>query len=237
MGAINISRDEQEALRNTDPSEVEKLVERAVRDEQSDHLYALPLANCGPYVESKLHDFERAIVNSKRYKSPNKMEEARETIRRAGNQLCSAVRDMKRKLEEQERESELFYVDDQIMPPLRYTNHLTVRVSYQWRRSADEKWNYRSVTFTHEVIDIPDYSQPRTKRKPSAAKVYQDKQRELYQTWEHLMFGALHSVKEYLKEDGDGSAIPETYKATVDSYTKTLNNFSTRFWQGKASAS
>lgn len=72
---------------------------------------------------------------------------------------------------------------------------------------------------------------PVSTRKPSAAKQEQELQNRLYQTWEHLMRGALYSVRDYFRDGGDGAKIPETFQVTVDSYSRDLNNYSTQFWR------
>jgi hypothetical protein len=138
---------------------------------------------------------------------------------------------MKQRLETEQKEAQLFIVDDQIMPPHRFSKHLSVRVSYRWRRTVDDEWTFGSITFVHDVDLRPDYATPIPKRKPSAAKREQDQQDRLYQTWEHLMRGALYSVRDYFREGGDGDKIPDTFQATVDSHSRGLNNYSTQFWR------
>ncbi len=45
------------------------------------------------------------------------------------------------------------------------------------------------------------------------------------------MRGALYSVRDYFRQGGDGAKIPESFRATVDSYSRGLNNYSTQFWR------
>jgi hypothetical protein len=116
------------------------------------------------------------------------------------------------------------------MQPHHFGESMNVRVSYRWRRTVDDEWTFGSITFVHKVDLRPDYTMPAPKRKPSAVKQEQDLQNRLYQAWEHLMRGALHSVRDYFKE-GDGGKILETFQATVDSHTRGLNNYSTQFWR------
>jgi len=110
-------------------------------------------------------------------------------------------------------------------------SQLSVRVGYRWRRTVDDEWTFASITFTHIHDPRPDYTLPTPKRKPSATKREQELQNSLHQTWEHLMRGALYSVRDYFRQGGDGAKIPESFRATVDSYSRGLNNYSTQFWR------
>lgn len=231
MGEINIPRDQQNALKAIDTNDLDRLVDQAIREERLGDLYGLPLTSCGPYISTKLHYFEQALAKHRVAKAPRKRAETENALRRAGSDLSFAVGVMKRRMETEQKEGELFYVDDQIMPPHRFGECLSVRVGYRWRRTVDDEWTFGSITVVHNVDLRPDYTIPVPKRKPSAAKQEQDRQTKLYQTWEHLMRGALYSVRDYFKEGGDGDKIPETFQATVDSYSRGLNNYSTQFWR------
>lgn len=234
MGEINISRDEQVAIAAIDASELDRLIDQAVREERSGDLHRLPLANCGSYIATKLHSFDRALAKHREAKAARKRAETGDALRRAGHDLSFAVGAMKQRLETEQKEAQLFIVDDQIMPPHRFSKHLSVRVSYRWRRTVDDEWTFGSITFVHDVDLRPDYTIPAPKRKPSAAKQEQDLQDRLYQTWEHLMRGALYSVRDYFRDGGDGNKIPDTFQATVDSHSRRLNNYSTQFWLQQA---
>jgi hypothetical protein len=231
MGEINIPRDQQNALQAIDTNELDRLVDLAIREERSGDLHRLPLTSCGPYISTKLHYFEQALAKHLLAKAPRKRAETESTLRRAGSDLSFAVGAMKRRMEIEQKEAQLFIVDDQIMPPHRFSKHLSVRVSYRWRRTVDDEWTFGSVTFVYDVDLRPDYMAPAPKRKPSAAKREEDLQNRLYQTWEHLTRGALYSVRDYFREGGDGDKIPDTFQATVDSHSRGLNNYSTQFWR------
>lgn len=231
MGEINIPRDQQNALDAIDANELDRLVDQAIREERSGDLHRLPLTSCGPFVASKLHYFEQTLAKHQSAKAPRKRAETENVLRRAGSDLSFAVGAMKRRMETERTEGQLFYVDDQIMSPHRFGERLSVRVSYRWRRAIDDEWTFGNITFVHDVELRPDYTTPSPKRKPSAAKQEQDRQTKLYQTWEHFMRGALYSVRDYFKEGGDGNKIPETFQATVDPHTRGLNNYSTQFWR------
>ncbi|HWM45688.1 MAG TPA: hypothetical protein VNR11_02110 [Xanthobacteraceae bacterium] len=231
MGEINIPRDQQVAIAAIDVSELDGLIEQAIREERSGDLHRLALANCGPYIATKLHSFDRALAKHREAKARRKRAETGDALRRAGHDLSFAVGAMKQRLETEQKEAQLFIVDDQIMPPHRFTKHLSVRVSYRWRRTIDDEWMLGSITFVHDVDLRPDYATPVRNRKASAAKQEQDLQDRLYQTWEHLMRGALYSVRDYFREGGEGDKIPDTFQATVDSHSRGLNNYSTQFWR------
>jgi hypothetical protein len=231
MGEINIPPEGKDALKKIDDKELSRLIDKALCEERTDVLYGLPLASCGPYVAGRLRTFERSLVDYRQAKSARKRAETEERARRAGNDLSAAVSSMKNRMEEEEKASQLFNVDDLIMPPSSFTERLAVRVNYRWRRTVEDEWNFGTITFYHDVDLRPDYTIPIPKRKPGAVQQKREMQEKLYQTWEHLMRGALYSVRDYLKDGGDGSAIPETFKVTVDSHTRGLNNRSTEFWR------
>jgi hypothetical protein len=216
MGEINIPRDQQIALAAMDVTEVDRLIEQAIREERSGDLHRLPLGNCGSYIATQLHYFEQALAKHRQAKAPRKRAETEGALRRAAHVLSFAVGAMKRRMEAEQKEWQLFFVDDEITPPYRFSKHLSVRVSYQWRRTIDDEWAFGSITFAHDVDVRPDYMTPAPKRKPSAAKQEQDLQNRLYQTWEHFMRGALYSVRDYFREGGDGDKIRDTFQATVD---------------------
>lgn len=229
MGEINIPPNEQAALDAVDTREFDRLIDEAVRSEQSGPIPDL-LWNCGPYVAGRLQAFEQALARHREAKAARKREETGRDLRSAASDLGHAVEAMKRRLETERKDAELFVVEDVIPPPYRFRTALSVTVNYRWRRFVDDAWTYGHITFTHEADTRPDYTRPAPKRKPSAARQEQDLQTKLYHIWEHLMRGALYSVRDYFRDGGDGAAIPETFKARVDAYSRGLNNYSTRFW-------
>lgn len=231
MGELYIPRDQQNALAAIDTRELEGLLDQAIQEERSSGLHRLALASCGPYVAGKYQSFYEALAKHRDAKSSRKREQTGDTLRRAARDVSFAVRAMKQRMETEETESQLFVIDDHIMQPFHFSKHMSVRVSYRWRRTVDDDWNHGSITFVHDVDLRPDYMTPAPKRKPSAAKREEELQYRLYQTWEHLTRGALYSVRDYFRDGGDGDKIPETFKVTVDSYSRDLNNYSTQFWR------
>ena len=231
MGEINIPRDQQTAITAIDARELDRLIDQAIREERSGELHRLPLAACGSHIGTKLHSFDRALAKHREAKAPRKRAETGDALRRAGHDLSFAVGAMKQRLETDQKDAQLFIVDDQIVPPYRFTTQMSVRVSYRWRRTIEDEWQWGSITFVHHHDPRPNYAVPVSTRKPSAAKQEQELQNRLYQTWEHLMRGALYSVRDYFRDGGDGAKIPETFQVTVDSYSRDLNNYSTQFWR------
>lgn len=60
-----------------------------------------------------------------------------------------------------------------------------------------------------------------------------EKEAELHRVWDQLRRLALHSVKEYFQEGGDGSKIPQPFQANNGASGGGLNNFSLSFWNDK----
>ncbi|MEH0196277.1 hypothetical protein V7S57_12225 [Caulobacter sp. CCNWLY153] len=188
------------------------------------------LWNCGPYILQNLHAFERALDRDRQAKSGRKREETQYDLYRAASDVTYAVDAMKRRIEEELRDRELFTIDDLIWSPLRLSQTLSVRVSYSWRSTIDDQWKHGSITFTHEVDLRPGYSSPAPKRKPTKAQQDRELQTHLRHTWEHLKSGALYAVREFFKDGRSGADIPKTFTARTDTYSRGLNNHSTKFW-------
>lgn len=231
MGDIYIPHDQRTALAAIDASELDRLIDQAIQEERSANLHRLHLADCGSYIATQFHHFERAQAKHREAKASRKRAETERVLRRAGHDLTFAVRAMKRRMETEQKEEQLFYVDGRIVPPYRFSKHLIVRVSYRWRRTVDDEWTLSSITFVHDVDLRPDYRTQPPKRKPSAAKQEQYLQNQLSQTWEHLVTGALYSVRDYFRDGGDVDKIPDTFQATIDPHSRGLNNHSTQFWR------
>lgn len=230
MNEINIPPDQQDALKAIEHRELDRLIEQAVQKEELGGLHNLPLTRCGPYIARQLHDFEQALAKYGEAKVSRKRVATEASLRRAASDLSFAVGMMKRRMETERKEGQLFYIDDQIIPPHHFSEHLRLRLSYRWRRTVDDEWRFGGIMFVYDVNLRPDYTFPIPRRKPSAAKQEQDRQTKLYQAWEHLMKVALCSVRDYFREGGDGDRIPEIFQAIVDPDTRGLNNYSAQFW-------
>lgn len=231
MGEINIPQRERDALKSIDAFKLRDAIKSCMDEGYSTGLAPFRLFDCGLYVHNQLGYFERALANLRAAKAPKKVADTLYEAEKTGLDLIFAVEQMQSRLKQEEVDEQLFKVDDLIMQPGRFDELLSVRVRYQWRSTADSQWNYGSIVFTHRVVSRPDYSTPLPKRKPSAAKQEQDRQDRLRDTWNHLMSQSLHSVKDFLKDGGDGSLIPETFQVNTDDYSGHLNNHSAKFWQ------
>lgn len=228
VGEINIPREERDALRSIDADVLGKRIRQCLDEKRLSSLRGLGLESCGLYVASSLREYEGALA--KYGAAAKKLAEMETWARRAGDDLARAVQKMKCRAEKEEAEDQLFHVEDCITPPYRSSEHLTVCVSYRWRPTVEDEWILGSITFTHDVDLRPDYTVPAPKRKPSVAQQAQDRRDAQYREWEHLMRLALYSVKEYFQEGGNAAAIPTTFQAKADAYSRRLNNFSARFW-------
>lgn len=233
MGEINLTDSEKRALKAIDECKLDELIDQALQEEHSGALHRLPLSSCGPYVATKLHYFGESLREYRESRSARKREDKHSHARRAGSDLSFAVGSMKRRMETEEQDGQLFQIDDRIPWPYRFSKKLQVTVSYRWRGTIEDEWTYGSTTFRHEVRPQPVYALSRPKRKSSAAKQAQDLHDELSRTWEHLKRLALYSVRDYFRDGGDGSKIPESFQAIADPHTQGLNNFSAKFWHEK----
>lgn len=144
--------------------------------------------------------------------------------------LVDAVQQMKHRVEEEEKENQLLYIEDAISPPYDFSENLTVQVSYRWRQTTEDEWKHSNITFIHCVDLRPDYTIPQSKRKSSARSQKQSQQDELYRQWERLMQLALFSVRDFFKDGGKAADIPKTFHVRTDPH-KGLNNFSADFWR------
>lgn len=235
MGEINLEQREIEAIKGVDERELSKLIDEAIRSERVGGLYRLRLRDCGEYVASKLHYFEKALNAYRDAKSAKKRDETHSYARRMGSDLSFAFSRMKDRMETEERQRPYWYVDDGVYWPHHFTNNLSVTISYRWRKAVEDDWNFGSITFHHKVVPRPSYLQPQAKRKPSKAKQEEIRQSELSSTWEHMMKSALYKVRDYFESGGDGHQIPETFTAVPDR-DGHLNNFSLKFWADDAKA-
>lgn len=233
MGEINLPREQMEALGAIDTAEVDRLLDRAMRDERTSELRQA-LLRCGEYVGRELRSFEKALDAHRSARAAHKREVTSRDLYKAKFDLSAAVWAMKRRVEEDRKDAELFVVEDAIRPPHWLSRNLSVCVNYRWRSRPEDDWTYGSIEFSHDHDPRPDFTFPLPSRKPTEAQRKKAFQNELYQTWEDLMRQGLYAVRDYFKAGGDGAAIPKTFKATPDAYSRRLNNFSTRFWPDKA---
>jgi|SRR3990167_819844 len=229
MGDLNVPRSEAQALKAIDADVLTDLVDQCIRDERSSAIRGLRLDGCGPYVASRFRAFEGALAAHHKAKSAKKRAETAYDLRSAGSDLTHAVQQMKHRVATEEQESQLFYVDDNVMVPSRFSEQLTVRISYQWRASASDSWSYGSIVFSHTDQPRSQYLLPTRARKPSAAQKERTRQDHLYGQWEYLKGLSLQSVRDHFRRGGSGAEIPQEFQAKTDSHSQGLNNFSADF--------
>ncbi|MCC5053892.1 hypothetical protein [Xanthomonas campestris] len=231
MLEINLPPEEVAALRAIDTRALGQAIDACLDARRgASSLRENRLDSCGLYVASKLRAFETALAAYAGAKSAKKLADTESRARRAGSDLVAAVQNMQHRVETQEKERKLFFVEDHIIPPGSFSKQLSVPVRYSWRPTPEAEWIYGTITFSHTHDPRPDYRVSPPKRKPSAAKQERDQQDELWRQWEQLRDRGLESVATYLREGRDGAAIPQSFQARVDPYDRHLNNFSCRFW-------
>lgn len=234
MGELNVPRAAADALKAIDVNLLNELIDQCVRCEQSFPIRALRLDSCGLYVSSKQQVFERALADLRSAKSAKKLAETAYDARKAGGDLLHAVQQMKERVVMEEREGLLFYVEDNVMQPLGFSENLTVRLSFRWRTTVEDRWTSGDIVFSHKVESRPNYLLAVPARKPSAARQERDRQEALCRTWEYLRDLGLQSVRDHFRRGGSGASIPQTFQAKPDSHSQGLNNFSAQFQFQKA---
>lgn len=232
MGYINLTEHEKQSIQAVDVDEMVRLLDKVIEEESGTALSQLPLRSCGDFVLTQLANFEQSLRNLRAAKSYAEREDAYFRARKDREALSNSVYRMKHRVLEDEKHAELFHVEDRFFhPPNVFERHLSIHVSYRWRPSKDDEWNYGGITFTHEVKpQISRFPQFQPKRRPSAAQMRRDLQRELYDTWERMKNSALVTIRDYFREGRDGSLIPDSFKAVPDSHEGYLNNNSLKFW-------
>ncbi|HCJ8955395.1 hypothetical protein RQL50_19300 [Citrobacter freundii] len=226
MSYFDISPAARKALKAIDESELEKCIAKCQYEEQTYYLQDFRLYDCGPYVSQRLLCFENAVTALRASKSAKKREAEGFKVQKAGRDLTAAFLQMRAGISEVEAEEVTFCVDEQNFPPTTFSEHLSVRISYSWRIDQNAEWQFGNIIFSYLAKELPSYFSVVPARKVSAARQKQEKQENLYRTWEHLKAMCKESVHNYLKEGRDGSLIPKTF--TV----KNLNNFGANFWGG-----
>lgn len=123
-----------------DTERLQKLVSQCLNDEDSSALRGLRLESCGDYVAAQFRIFERALANYGMAKSVKKRTETEQDARRAGSALVSALEEMQGRVEAEETEGQLFFVEDDVMQPLGSSNNLSVSVRFRWRALITDPW-------------------------------------------------------------------------------------------------
>lgn len=236
MTYINLPSYQQAAISDVDETVLRAAVRRCLDEECIRPIHGLGLSDCGPYVGTKLHAFQKAIAEYGQAKAHAKRERTRQDALHAGSDLVHALQQMKGRLETERQEGELFFIDDQIRAPLHLSKRLSVPVSFRWRASPSADWKHGYVTFVYDFSPQPSYTFPLPKRKPSAAQMARDLEDSRHREWERLKAQALFSMREFFRDGGDGDAVPEVFAVRPSPYGGGLNNFSCNFWQAEKPA-
>ena len=230
MSILYFTKYEMVAIKAIDVSELEACVKQALSEQSATALFGLHLPNC----DLQLNKYIRDLGSYAKAKAATKRAETWSRAWSSGQDLIWAVQDMQKRVEKQEKETELVRIKDIIARPYFLSEKISVPVSYQWRRMVEESWAFGTITFMHNVNMSPDYSLPKPIKKLSAAKQEEQRQQDLLEHWNRLRDSALNAVREFLTEGGDGLKIPETYDATPKNRDRHLDNFSCNFWSLKA---
>jgi len=231
MGIINLTDREQTSIKAIDDGELIKAIDRSVREESSSPLYGLSLSSCGDHISHMFRAFEQAVASYQKAKLGKKHEGAHLWLIRAGSDLRDAIRRMKDRVDVENKERELFYVDDNIHWPLHFSKTLVVTIPYQWRKAVEDEWKHGSITFHHEVIPDNQLSGSHSRQKTSAKKRELLLQAELSSTRQNLLLMTLCSVRDYFRSGRDGSKIPKDFRIRTDPHSGSLNNRSAEFWE------
>ncbi len=233
MNSLYLTEQEKAALRAIDLHRLDELVEEALWQQRVTGLYYLQLSSCGAYVANRFRAFDREIADYAKAKAVKKREDMRGRAWLAGREVCTAVRAMLERSDEEERERQLFRVDDMIHTPYLFSENLEIRVHFDWRVQPEDAWNSGTIAFIHSVDMRPDYTLQlhQLKRKPSAAKLEQERQDTLFRHWDHLRVLAISSVRKFLQDGGDAAMIPERFVAKTSGCGRYLNNFSCNFFE------
>ncbi len=230
MGEINLTDRQINALKAIDEHELRELIDDAIQQERpSQALQQLPFMDCGVYVGTQRSYFWDSLKRYREAKSAKKREQTEYDVQRAGRDFLFSFQQMKHRMKEEEKNRLLFFVDDQIFFPHRFTKDLSVTASYRFRKTTSDEWTFGRITFQHRFVPPISHLPTQPKRKPSAAKQDEILQEELSLAWQHFTRSALWAVREFFVDGGDGNNIPDRFTAVIDNRGQ-LNNYSLRFW-------
>lgn len=115
-GEVSIPHSERKPLKAVDTDLLDKLIQQCLAVECPDAMQRLRLNCCGPYVASEFRTFQRALTARQRA-VPKNREETESNAQRAGDDLAHAISQMQHRLEIEEKEEQLFNIDDQLIQP------------------------------------------------------------------------------------------------------------------------
>ena len=227
---FNLTESEKQAIKSIDESELHRLISVALDREQLGELNQMPLNECGLFVSRVVHRFGAKLAEYRASKAAKKRDRTLYDARRVGNELSSAVAQMKTRVKEEEKDAQYFHIEERPYWPTRFSRNLGVTVSYRWREKSNDEWHYGSIAFIHKASEKLGDWRDRYTRKPSAARREEMLQDELSQIWEALRMQAHYSVRDFFRAGGDGNQIPETFNVKTDPPSFSLNNHSCKFW-------
>ena len=230
MGEINLPRDERERIKGINQSLLSQCLEQCVREERAAALNTMRLYDCGEHISSKLRYFEQALVRYQTAKASKKRSDTLYDSQSAGRDLEHAVQVMKARVVQEEEQEKLFFVDDHIMQPYGFSEKLSVSIGYKWRKTIEDDWTYSRITFEYQVEKRLEDVFSQSKRTVSHAQQERSRREMLEDEWNGLMRHGLYSLRDYFRDGGSGSEIPLTFKVIPDTYSRRLNNHSTKFW-------
>ena len=126
------------------------------------------------------------------------------------------------------KNDDYFRINDRIRHPATYTEKMSVRISFSWRRKATDEWNLGRIEFLHDYDSRfrSEFSSNKTNTRNSIKQ----KDASLYDEWVYLRDLGLFAVSEYFKSGKDGAKIPNSFIALTEGEPRRLNNKSLKFW-------
>lgn len=227
---LNLTPYEIEGLKAVDEQKFNDAVNEALDAETTSSIRDFEIHRCGHHLTQKLHYFEQALSNLRAAKSADNRKRKRYEADRAARELTYGLSGMKRRMEQEEKDAELFKIDDHVWQPSTFSRKLEISIWYQWRPTTQDDWRSGKIDFHHEVQPRIDLTLSAPKRKPSAAKKAEELQEELGRHWEDLRRQSLWSLRDFFRDGGNGAEVPSSFNviASRDGY---LNNFSTQWWK------
>lgn len=231
MDRLYLSDNAVVAIKAIDSRDLEYYIEQALDGARASLLSGSGIRYAHPAITRHLGKFERDLEKLAQAKSDARRKEMWRSAWDSGDDLKHIVSSLKQRVAEQEAETQLLVIDDQILPPPRFQQRVEVDVHFRWRATPASAWSIGAICFFQDVDMRPNYLAPQPKRKPSATKQDVQRQETLSKHWESLRMLALHAVRDYLMTGGDGRAIPKSFEAKPTQGDRFLNNFSCNFWE------
>lgn len=229
MGDLNTSDHVMKTIRNVDPHALDTALEDCLAHRRCSGLTGFGLANCGEHVASELRSFESAVNALSLAKSARKIDQTGQLARRAASSLSSALRNAQTAIAGEELQRELFYIDDEIRPPFRLDEEMSVFLTFQCRASATDPWDHGHIEFTHQRRALK-VNAPSARRGAAQRRLRDD---ALFREWDHLRKLSLWSLREFFRKGGAARDVPKRFAVRVQGYERSLYNGSEKFWEAE----